>query len=296
MPDGVTPTREELLAVINGQAEPKAPETEEVSPETPTPETPKLSSIEEQAVAQGWQTKEDWVASGKDPDNWRDATSWVDRGQFFQTISNLRNELQATKQQVAQAFETGRRLAAQKAQEEIAALKEIRKDALREGDFDKAEVVTDKIDKIKEEAAKPAPQVQQAAPPPEFNMFVQRNPWYMNDPVLHHTADGLGYEFYRRNPNASPADLYFFVETKMREKFPELNGPKPKMPPSPERGSTSPRPSAPSQSGGDKTISALKADMNEVERGIMKTLIQTKVFKNEEEYLKEYAKAPARRR
>ncbi len=79
----------------------------------------------------------------------------------------------------------------------------------------------------------------------------------------------------------------------MKEKFPEQTGNKRSLPPSPEGGSTN-RGNAPA--GGSGSLSSAKASMDEVERGIMKTMVKTGVFKNEEEYLKQYVAAPGRRR
>jgi hypothetical protein len=152
----------------------------------------------------------------------------------------------------------------------------------------------DKLDTLKVRISKgevaPMPKTA-TTPPPEFGIFEQRNPWYNADNVLHHTADAVGFEFLRVNPQATPAMLYSYVEKTMREKFPELDGKPVKGPPSP--GSS---PNVPKQGGsGVKTnYTALKANMNELERGIMKNLVSTGVYPNEEAYLKDYASAPGR--
>jgi hypothetical protein len=178
---------------------------------------------------------------------------------------------------------------------EIEGLKEQRREALREGDFVAADETDSKIDELKDKMANAkAPQVNPntLTTPPEYHVFVQRNPWYNEDPAYHYAADGIGYEFMKVNPSARPADLYHFVETKMREKFPELGGKRKLSPPSPDGGGQVPR----EGSGGRGGLTGVKAQMSEMERGIMKNLVQSGLFKNEEEYLKQYVDAPGRNR
>lgn len=272
------PTKEEILSA-----------SEEI-----VDEAPELSSREQEAAGQGWMPEKDWVAAGKDPSGWRPAESWLDRGQFFSKINSLQSELQATRAQVAESFKAGQRMAEATYKQEIAELKAQRKQAVTEGDFEKAADLDEKIDAKKEAMAKPAtaaPSV--VTPPPEYHLFLSRNPWYNSDTAFRAAADGLGNEYRRLNPGATPADLFWFVESKMKEKFPELAGGRRSLPPSPEGGSTN-RGNA--SAGGSGSLSSAKASMDEVERGIMKTMIKTGVFKNEEEFLKQYVAAPGRRR
>ena len=49
---------------------PQEAEQEEEVEAKVEPELPKVSEAETKALTKGWQTKEDWVASGKDADEW----------------------------------------------------------------------------------------------------------------------------------------------------------------------------------------------------------------------------------
>lgn len=269
------PTQAELLN--------EEPEADPVEPPDP---------LEADARAGGWVSKEEWIAAGKDARGWRAADVWLDRGEFMKTIRTLQNEVVNTKQQVKAAFETGRQIAEASMKKEIDDLKLERREAMEAHDLDKADELSDKIDVLKEKAKAPAPEVRGApTPPPEYSIFLDRNPWYNIDPALHYAADGIGYEFAKVNPKASAADLYFFVERKMKERFPELTGKQAgRLPPSPDGSNTKGN----SSGALPQSYAALKKGMEETERSIMKTLIETKVFKNEEEYLKEYAKASRR--
>lgn len=275
----VIPSKEELLT---GE-----PESQEFNPESA-----QADPVELEARQGGWVSKEEWTESGKDPRGWRQADVWLDRGEFFKKINTLQGELSQTKQQVAAAFETGRKMAEQSFKKEITDLKAERRQAMVDQDFETVDKLDEKLDDLKEKAKNPAP-VAPAKPqvPPEFDLFVSRNPWYNQDSALHYAADGIGYEFAKVNPNAKPADLYFYVETQMRKRFGEQAGGEksPKVPPAPDGGQPSRQATT-----NNRSLSEVKKSLSEQERSIMKTLIQTKVFKNEEEYLKEYANAPGR--
>jgi hypothetical protein len=284
--DVVIPSKEELLDIIDGDA----PEQKE---ELQSSNEPQLSEVEQTAHDQGWTTKDEWVAAGKDAKDWRPADVWLDRGQFFQQIAELKRELNATRAQVSESFKTGQKIAENKFKEEIAELKAAKRQALANDDPTAAIAIQDKIEERLEEANKAVQQApKQFTPPPEHNLFLQRNPWYEQNEVLRYTADGLANTFLRRNPKATAADLYFFVETQMHNQFPKLSGKapakdEPKLPAS-ESGSGERGKVAPSKEG---SLSKVKAQMNDMELSIMKTLVRNGDFKNEEEYLKEYSAA-----
>ena len=58
-------------------------------------ETPEYSSAEQAAMEQGWLPKEDWEEAGRDPDEWRSAREFNDRGEFFKTIHQQKREMKA---------------------------------------------------------------------------------------------------------------------------------------------------------------------------------------------------------
>jgi hypothetical protein len=281
--DGI-PSKEELLDAI------KQDEVEKT-----VVATEQYSEVEQEAMERGWTPKEQWEG---DPKQWRPADVWLDRGEFLETIRGLRTELHSTKQQVAAAFQQGQKMVNQQIKAELDDLKTARREALQEGDLVQADKLEEKIDEIKDgmrNTQAPRVDTSKLAPPPEFNEFVQRNPWYEQDAAYHYAADGIGYEFIRVNPNATPGQLYSFVEKTMRSKFPELAGKRKIGPPSPDGGD---RRSVPREGTANRggSLSAIKSQMNDMERGIMKTMIQTGVYKSEEEFLKEYAAAPVRDR
>jgi hypothetical protein len=249
---------------------------------------PEFTPIELEAMNEGWVPKEHFKG---DPKQWRPAEQWLDRGNFFRTISQLRDELKTTKAQVAEAFKQGEKIATAQYNERLQELKAIRRKALQEGDLDTADKIEDQIEEHRENKNKAQPVKATIDTPPEFYQFVQRNPWYQTDAIMQATANAVGAQFVQANPRAQPADLYNYVETMMKQRFPDLYGGKvlrEKVAPSTETSSGNR-----AQTTQANTFKKYKDGMNEMELGIMKTMIRAhpKRFPNEEAYLKEYAKA-----
>lgn len=99
-------------------------------------------------------------------------------------------------------------------------------------------------------------------------------------------ADAIGFEYLETHKNATPADVYFFVEQEMKS---QLGNTQKKSPPAPEGGKQNGGRTPSAGSGG--SLSGIEAQMSEEDRGIMNTLVKTGVFASKEEYLKEYQKA-----
>lgn len=282
------PTKEELLAslapVEETEQEVEVPEGE--------PEAPELSGVELEASKLGWTTKDQWVEAGRRAEDWRPADAWLDRGQILNTLAQVRQELKQTKAQVGAAYEQGKKIAEASYKDELDSLRASKKEALMEHDLVKADEIQEQIDAHKEKGIDlPEKKViEDFTPPPEYNLFIDRNPWYLKDPLLKASADAAGAAFLERyGKTAKPADLYFFVESAMREKFGELAGGKKKaVGPATETGSNSNR--GPGKGGLEKSLSALKSEMTDFERGIMKNVIATTPNMTEEKFLKDYAK------
>lgn len=279
------PSKEELLNLTEESVEEGTQETQQA-------EVSELNEVEQEAAAQGWTTKEAWVAAGKDPKQWRSADVWLDRGEFFRAIRERDAKIENLSKQVSEAYKVGQKIAEGQFKKELDILRARKEQALEEGDASTAIRIQDLIEE-KQETAKaelPSKEVPKAfTPPPEYNLFTQRNPWYLSNTTLQYTADAVGIKYKQQNPEATPADIYFFVETEMYKEFPKLN-PKnaaSKLPPM-DGGSQG---SSKSNVTRSNDLSSLKKNMSEMDLSIMRTLIRNNDFPNEEAYLKQYAEA-----
>jgi uncharacterized protein (DUF1778 family) len=204
------------------------PKEEEKKEEEKKEEIPQFSEVEEEAMDQGWQPKEQWVADGKNPDEWRSAKEFKERGEFFSTIHQLKRDnktqaaaLDSMKRHHQFVFDQAYR----KAQ---ADLRKERRMALKDEDIDRVEELETELERLnteyttqKQEIAKV--EVQPAAAP-ELAAFVGRNPWYETDSELRDEADAVGLVFANRHPGSRPEVILKHVEDTIKKRHSDKFG------------------------------------------------------------------------
>lgn len=244
--------------------------------------TQTVSPTEQTAREQGWVTKEEWVDGGGNPDEWRSAKEFVDRGELYKSIHSTKRELKQT-QAALNALQRHHQFvfdkAYQKAKDELKLEKRL---AIREGDLERLEEVEDRIEALNEEHVKEKQQMvqQQAAVQAdhaaEMDEFLARNPWYQTDSDLKDEADAIGFIYV--NKGGKPEGLLKHVETQMRKKFPEKFGVK----------KTASSPVA----SGDRTVRTRneEIELTDLETKIMKDLVKSGTM-TEKEYKAELKKA-----
>lgn len=193
-----------------------------VAPEgnTPPPEdTPKLSAAEQQAMEQGWVPQDEWEG---DPDQWRPAKEFLDRGELFKkiedqnrTIKEFKRALDDLKGHHAKTRETEYARA-------IQALKAQKIAALEDGDAAAVVKLDDQIDLVKDEQSKlkqAAVQPQQDQLNPEFVNWVDKNKWYETSQPMRAYADALGRDLAYKG--LAPGEVLKEVERQVRDEFPQ---------------------------------------------------------------------------
>jgi DNA-binding transcriptional ArsR family regulator len=186
--------------------------------DTAEPGAPEVSEVEAAARAQGWVPKEEWTGEGK----WRDAESFLDRGELFQKIDQYRRETRELKKN-QEAFATHlqkvRELEYKRA---LDTLRREKKDALVEGDPEAVILVDEKIAAIREEAARASfaaeAQPQRNEPHPEFVEWTNQNKWYVTDEPMAAYADRLGAKLAERG--LPPNEVLKEVAAQVRREFP----------------------------------------------------------------------------
>jgi hypothetical protein len=268
-------------------------ETKSESPavENKTVETTQIvesSPYEEAARAQGWVSKEEWVESGRAADEWRPAKEFVDRGELYKSIHQTKRELKQT-QVVLENLQRHHQMVYEKAyQQALNDLKMQKRQAIREQDFEAAEDIDEKIDTLKEQRQQEQQQLVmaqrqavQVGPPPEFQAFIDRNPWYLSDKGMRDDADAAGFIFL--NNGGSKENLLTHVEAQMRKKYPEKFGTTKRA---------APNAVAPTQRTG-KSASSAETELDDNEREVMRTFVRMGVM-TEQQYREELKKAKGR--
>jgi hypothetical protein len=201
---------------------------EETKVETKVEQVTELvtSPLEEKALEQGWVPKDQWEG---DPEEWRPAKEFVERGEIFKNLHSTKRELQKT-QAALSAQMRHHALVFEKAhQKALADLRLEKRQAIRNQDFEQLEAVETRIEAVQAEHVQEAAQlaqVQQTAQQeqfsPEFQEFTNKNPWYLTDPDLNTEADILGAKFLKSGGDRS--QLFDHVAKEIKKRNPEKFG------------------------------------------------------------------------
>jgi hypothetical protein len=184
---------------------------------------------EELALTEGWVPKQDWVKQGKNPDEWRPAKEFNERGELFGEIKNLKNDLKKQNQVFKALLEHHKNVAEAAKREAIAELQAQRRAALKDNDVETAMAIDDRLDKVRE-APLVVPNIQAPAvevepePSAYFKQWSKVNRWYQlkgDDEASRH-ADVIGQMFKQKHPDATDRELLEHVEEKVAKRYPEL--------------------------------------------------------------------------
>lgn len=192
--------------------------SEEVAGEGQAPE---VNDTEQAARAQGWVPKEEFQGQGK----WRDAESFLDRGELFQKIDAQRREvreLRKTQEAFNSHLKTVRDSEYKRA---LTTLREEKKNALVNGDADGVIAADDKLIALRSEIDHAArteavqPQVDPEVPQ-EFENWKTRNTWYNeSNRAMKAFADVEGIKLAQSG--MKPAEVLKEIEAQVRREFPE---------------------------------------------------------------------------
>lgn len=240
-------------------------------------QTPQHSPIEQRAMDQGWVPQDEWQG---DPDDWRPAKEFVDRGELLKSISELRHENRRIKEGVEEFRKHHAQVKEFAYKQALADLKAQKKTALEEGDADKVVAIDDRIAETREQQkqaeAAPKQAVQNDVPNPDMMRWEARNPWYKQDRVMKAAADEIARELVERGER-DVARILVEVDKGMKATFPNKfeNPNRAKVPP---------------VEGSTKTTRGASKDevfMTDSEKAIMKRIVDSKII-TKEAYLKEF--------
>lgn len=258
-------------------------EAEEAGTETPE-EVPYISPAEEQARENGWVPKDEWVAAGHDPDEWRSAREFNDRGELINSIKTLNRKVQqydkalkAFAQHHTKVYDN----AHQKALEDLKAHKKL---AIREGEHELAEEIDEEIEREKqnymEQRQALRVEARDAGAQQEAAEWARKNTWYQTDEDMRDAANGFMVSFIQKNQRqgntVTRQDALDHATRMVKKTFPDKFGKK--------------RTEAPAATGvRGRPVRSTKQDnfqLTEEETQVMKTLVATGEM-TKEQYIKE---------
>jgi hypothetical protein len=260
------------------------------------------TAIVEKAKQKGWAPIDSWRGN---PEDWVDAREFLGREKLYSTIhelrkdiANIKNATQKDFQVIAEHFSKMREVEYKRALDDLRAQ---RREAIQDGDLDKADALESQMDEIKEarvQAKATAPQATASVADPVFEAWKQENDWFDKDANLRNEAIGIAVGFANANPGISQPEVLKYVTEKIRKFNPDKFGERTEMDDEPRQ----PTVESPSRRGTSGTparkgkISV--ADLSTQQRDIMNTLIKRGVLneaaaKNkrtpEQEYLAQLA-------
>ena len=252
-----------------------------------TNQEPQYTETERNAMGQGWKPKDQWEGN---PDDHRSAREFLDRGELLSKIKSQSQELRQVQQIVSVLSEHNKKVylaGYNKALSELRAAKAV---AINERDGEKIVALEEKIDAAKAaiaqvEAQPSVPVPKQGTITPDFQLFMNRNPWYQQDAKMRHWAHGQAIEFANENKGATEGAVYTFLEGKVKEAFPEKFNKANRAPPSPDGEGRQATSGTKSQSSGsfEKLLQRLPEDLARTARDMVKRGFVTK-----ESYVKDY--------
>ena len=200
--------------------------TEEIKDESGTPEvtdTPEFTEVEHEALEQGWKPKSEWMAQGKPEDEWRPAKEFKERGELFQKIETLSQELKSTRSTMKALQGHYEKVKETEFKRALETLKQDKRSALEEGDVDAVMEIDDKIATVREtqRAQAAAEQAQTPEVHPEFVAWVSRNQWYSSDKEMQTFADSIGRAYALSKPGVQPSEVLKHVTAKVKQTYPE---------------------------------------------------------------------------
>lgn len=183
---------------------------------------PQYSEVQLKAIDQGWIPKDQFDG---DPEEFIDAAEFVRRGELFKKIESQSKELKAVRKALEALGQHHSKVKEIEYERALKSLKESRKQALTDGEVERALALEDKIDEVKAEKDRMVEEAAAAAQVddtedvynPLMQSWVERNTWYEDDDVMRATADGLGFKLHKEGH--SPEEVLALVEKKIRKEF-----------------------------------------------------------------------------
>lgn len=264
-------------------------------------EKPKLSPTKEKALTKGWMTQEDWVAAGKDPDEWVDAKSYIDRGEMMDrikkqntAIDRYKGELETAQAALKALGDHNRKIAKIERDKVVAELKREKAKAIRDDDAEAIVEIDEQLLELKQEEKEDKVEAKQDAQAfTQEQAIVQEwlddpeNEWYHQDWELHEAADSY-FRFLTRGKKKVPVEQALKdTVTRMKEKYPDKFDGEPST--EKKKSSTKVRDAADdtSEKGGGKGAGKkyTARDLDDATLRMAKEMVRAGAFKNVQEYV-----------
>lgn len=251
----------------------------EVVEQTPEPQTPQYTEVEQAAIERGWKPKDQYAG---DPARWRSAEVFVALDEPLKRIESQSKELKRVREALEALHVHHKKVKESEYTRALKDLQEARKEAFRVGETDQAFAIEDRIEQLKTEKENivlpDLPQAEQQIAP-EFQAWVESNTWYAKNEVMRAAADAIGIRLH--GEGFTPKQVLKQVEEEIKKEFPNkfVN-------------EKAQRPNAVEGSSRANTRSTETFDLSQDEVKIMQKIVNSGVM-SKEDYIKELKKTRA---
>ena len=238
-----------------------------------TQNTSAVSTVEQDARTQGWVPQDEWTG---DPDKWRPAKEYVDRGELLRKIEQQSRSIKETNKALQSLADHHKKVREVEYQRAITELKTKRKAAYIEQDLERVAELDEDIDYVKEQQK----QVQESSvipeqrtAPPALTTWEQKNAWYKSDRAMTSFANDLAAELRQDGYDLQYALAE--IDKQVRQEFPHKF-----------RNSNKPTASSVEGSGNRRSSGSNKDfQLTDEQRRVMHKFIKAGAVKDEQEYI-----------
>lgn len=240
-----------------------------------------LTPVEQTARKQGWRPYDEWDG---DPNQWVGAETFVVRGELYNKMKKQSNKINELNDVIKEFQEFQKKTQKRDLEVDVRQLKREKALAYQDEQWDKVVDIDDQIAELQgnapqENEGESEPNAQQKEQAAEFQEWVSKpeNQWYVNDPVLKGAADALAIQYEQSTENPTFAEAVEFVESKLKERFPDEFGGRRKT-----RSSSVNEPTMNRNPARGKKVTA--RSLSEDERKVGQKFVRHGLFKNLDEY------------
>lgn len=250
---------------------------EVITENTGASNAPQYTEIEQAAIEKGWRPKEEYTG---DPAKWRSAETFLALDEPLKRIESQSKELKRVREALEALSTHHKKVKEVEFNRAIKQLQDARKEAFRVGETDQALQIEDRIEELKSEKENIiAPEIKLDPEPeqsiaPEFQEWINANPWYLSNKAMRAAADAIGIELHKQG--LTPKQVLKEVEAEMKREFPNKF-----------QNQKAQRENVVESSTRGSPRQAEVLDMTPEEKRIMDTIVRTGIM-SKEQYIKEY--------
>ena len=245
--------------------------------------------IEESARSQGWVPQEEW--SG-DPSLWRDPQVFLERGDYFKTMSTQRKQIDKLNQTVDKMAEIQVKTREDERKKVLKELSDKKLDAMENSDYVKVMDIDSEILKVRAEPAiTPVAVTENNTEAQETAAaYIEKNKWYTEKPEMRAQADLLSNGYLSINAGAPIEDVIAYVDSEIKIRYPqEFGNSVPSASPVAGNNRTT-KPNSTKSGGKKKTLNDLPSEKRDMYAQIGQSFVDSGAVNSIDEYIAELEK------